>query len=194
MCGPDSDRWTESISTPAISSASSIAFLIESTAASRLTTAPRLIPRDSATPIPTMSRLPSSMHSPTTAQTFEVPTSSPTRYRSLRATPPPFCRPDVHALAEAQVHVVDVGHALAKRRREIQIGLQPLCELLLANAHEHGVALQQHDRVAQVADVDLGDALREVGPRLERSQEPHHEPGARLVDEEPRRARRRRQP
>ena len=38
MCGPDSARYTESISTPAISSASSIAFLIESTAASRFTT------------------------------------------------------------------------------------------------------------------------------------------------------------
>ena len=48
MCGPDSARWTESISTPAISSASSIAFLIESTAASRLTTTPRRMPRDSA--------------------------------------------------------------------------------------------------------------------------------------------------
>ena len=55
MCGPDSARWTESISTPAISSASSIAFLIESTAASRLTTTPRRMPRDSATPSPTMS-------------------------------------------------------------------------------------------------------------------------------------------
>ena len=56
MCGPDSARCTESISTPAISSASSIAFLIESTAASRLTTTPRRMPRDSATPSPTMSR------------------------------------------------------------------------------------------------------------------------------------------
>ena len=56
MCGPDSARCTESISTPAISSASSIAFLIDSTAASRLTTTPRLMPRDSATPRPTMSR------------------------------------------------------------------------------------------------------------------------------------------
>ena len=55
MCGPDSARCTESISTPAISSASSIAFLIESTAASRLTTTPRRMPRDSATPMPTMS-------------------------------------------------------------------------------------------------------------------------------------------
>ena len=55
-CGPDSARCTVSISTPAISSASSTAFLIESTAASRLTTTPRLMPRDSAMPMPTMSK------------------------------------------------------------------------------------------------------------------------------------------
>jgi hypothetical protein len=79
MCGPDSARWTVSISMPAISSASSIAFLIESTAASRFTTTPRLMPFDSATPMPTTSRLPSSRLSPTTAQTLDVPTSSPTR-------------------------------------------------------------------------------------------------------------------
>ena len=86
MCGPDSARCTESISTPAISSASSIAFLIESTAASRFTTTPRRMPRDSATPRPTMSSPSPSSISPTTAVTFEVPTSSPTRYRSFRAT------------------------------------------------------------------------------------------------------------
>ena len=55
MCGPAIDRCTASISTPAISSASSIAFLIDSTAASRLTITPRRMPRDSATPMPTMS-------------------------------------------------------------------------------------------------------------------------------------------
>ena len=89
MCGPDSARCTESISTPAISSASSIAFLIESTAASRFTTTPRRMPRDSATPSPTMSSPSPSSISPTTAVTFDVPTSSPTRYRSFRATLPP---------------------------------------------------------------------------------------------------------
>ena len=85
-CGPESARWTESISTPAMSSASSIAFLIDSTAASRLTTTPRRMPRDSATPSPTISSRPPSSISPTTAVTFDVPTSRPTRYRSLRAT------------------------------------------------------------------------------------------------------------
>ena len=78
MCGPATARCTRSISTPAVSSASSIAFLIDSTAASRLTTTPRRMPCDSATPMPTTSRLPSSSISPTMAATFEVPTSSPT--------------------------------------------------------------------------------------------------------------------
>ena len=87
-CAPDSPRWTESISTPAVSSASSIAFLIDSTAASRLTTTPRRMPRESARPMPMMSSPPSSVISPTMAVTFDVPTSSPTRYRSLRATVP----------------------------------------------------------------------------------------------------------
>jgi hypothetical protein len=69
-----------------MSSASSTAFLIESTAASRFTTTPRLMPRDSATPMPTTSHRPSSNVSATTHVTVEVPTSSPTTYRSLRAT------------------------------------------------------------------------------------------------------------
>ena len=172
MCGPDSARWTESISMPAISSASSIAFLIDSTAASRLTTTPRLMPRDSATPMPTMSRLPSSRLSPTTQQTVDVPTSSPTTYRSLRATrysprrrrgrrscapdlavvsatvassrsaAGPRLRPDVHALVEPQVDVVDVRHALAQRRRQVEVRLQPLDELVVAEAHQRGVALR----------------------------------------------------
>ena len=87
---PDRPRWTESISTPAVSSASSIAFLIDSTAASRFTTTPRRIPRESARPIPMMSSPPSSVISPTMAEIFDVPTSRPTRYRSLRATTVPL--------------------------------------------------------------------------------------------------------
>lgn len=78
MCGPLMPRCTEPISTPAISSASSIDFLIDSTAASRLTTTPRFRPFDSADPIPMMSSPPSSAISPTTVHTFDVPMSNPT--------------------------------------------------------------------------------------------------------------------
>src|SRR5882672_7465910 len=232
MCGPDSARWTESISTPAISSASSIAFLIESTAASTLTTTPRLMPRDSATPMPTTSSVPSSRLSPTTAVTREVPTSRPTRYRSLRGTlvlrlpagsertrptlaagsertrptlaagserarpalgrRPLRLRPDVHPFVEAKIDVVDRGDPFAQRGREVEIRLEALGELLGADAHERGIALQDEDGVARVADVDLGHAPREVGARLERCQHAPGQRGARLVDEQPVAARRRR--
>ena len=79
MWAPDSVRYTESISMPAVSSASSIAFLIDSTASSRFTTAPRRMPLASAVPIPMISTPPSSVTSPTIAATLVVPTSRPTR-------------------------------------------------------------------------------------------------------------------
>ena len=77
-CAPDSARCAVSISMPAVSSASSMARLIESTPASRLTTSPRLMPRESAVPMPMTSTPPSSTSSPTMAVTFDVPTSRPT--------------------------------------------------------------------------------------------------------------------
>ena len=91
-CAPESPRCTESISTPAVSSAASIACFTDPTAASRFTTTPRFIPCASTTPMPMMSSSPSSMISPTIAVIFDVPTSRPTRYRSLRATYPPYYR------------------------------------------------------------------------------------------------------
>src|SRR5262245_59259898 len=189
-CAPDRPRWTESISTPAVSSASSMAFLIDSTAASRLTTTPRRMPFDSASPRPMMSRSPPSVISPTMAAIFDVPTSSPTRYRSLRATPflpggsedPPYRSflhwPHVHALIEAQVHVVDLRHALAQRRRQIHVRLQALQEPVLADVQQRRIVLQHHDGVVRIVDVDLRDALRDVLPRRERVDDARGELGA----------------
>ena len=74
MCGPDRARCTESISTPAISSASSIAFLIESTAVARFTTTPQGMTRDRHASDDVDRRLPAL---PDPAVTFDVPTSSP---------------------------------------------------------------------------------------------------------------------
>src|SRR6185436_486613 len=149
----------------------SIAFLIDSTAASRFTTTPRLMPRDSATPIPTTSSRPSSCPSATTQQTVEVPTSSPTRYRSFRATSllsswlgsarsrPGLghgvlrgsrAGPDVHVLPKPQIDVVDVVHPVAQRVRHIHVGLQPLRELLGAEPDDHRVTVQQDDSVSRV--------------------------------------------
>src|SRR5688572_11811566 len=191
--GPDNDRWTVSIDTPAISSASSMAFLIDSTAASRFTTTPRLMPRDSVTPIPTTSRRPSSCPSATTQQTVEVPTSSPTRYRSFRATRllssrpgPARSRPGfgqgvlrgsrarfhVHVLPKPQIDVVDVFDPVAQRLRHVQVGLQPFGELLVAEPDDHRVAVQQHGRVTRVAHVHLRQPPHQLGRPLQRDEEP----------------------
>src|SRR5215510_13815022 len=167
MCGPDSPRCTVPISMPAISSASSIAFLIESTAASRLTTTPRLMPRDSATPMPTTCRLLSSMPSQTTQTTVDVPTSSPTMYRSLRATLSPSAGgADVHAFIEPQIDVVDLRNALAQRGNQIEVRLHALDKLLGADVHERGVVLEHDDGIVHVGHVDLRDARRKIGTAL----------------------------
>src|SRR5687768_11676003 len=189
-CGPDSARCTESTSMPAISSASSIAFLIESTAPSRLTTTPRLIPRDSATPIPTMSRLPSSSVSPTMQTTADVPTSSPTTYRSLRAMrlllflPPeggshrrcalvprcallPRCaRLDEHVVAEPQVHRIDPGNVLVQSLREVEIRLHAIGEVVVAGVKLDAVVLQNHHGIVRVRHIHLRDLLRQIGTTL----------------------------
>src|SRR5688572_14317569 len=182
-CGPDRARCTASTSMPAISSASSIAFLIESTAPSRLTTTPRLMPRDSAAPMPTMSRPPSSSASPTMQTTAEVPTSSPTRYRSLRAMrlllflPPDGgshrrlgSRPlwlHEHALAVAQIDGIDLRHVLAQPRSQVEIKLDAFGEVVVAGVNERGVVLEDHDGVARVRDVHLRDEPGQIRPALE---------------------------
>src|SRR5688572_13473678 len=182
--GPERARYTESISMPAISSASSMAFLIESTAASRLTTTPRLMPRDSATPMPTTCRLLSSMPSPTTQTTVDVPTSSPTMYRSLRATLSPSAGgADVHAFVEPQIDIVDLGYALAQRRGQIDIRLHALDEFLAADVDQRGVVLEDDDGVVHVGDVDLREPRREVGAPLQIEQLPRRQPGSRVVNE-----------
>src|SRR5882672_5129778 len=186
ICGPDNARCTESISTPAISSASSIAFLIESTAASRFTTTPRRMPRDSATPSPTTSSPSPPTSSATTAVTLDVPTSSPTRYRSLRATLPPefdsdlplvpgslrrrsgapalalFGRgPHVDSIVEPQVDVIDVLHPLAQRRRQLEIRLQPRKKLVLAEVDDGRIARENDRGIVKVGHVDLRQPSRD---------------------------------
>ena len=74
---PATPAKTPSISMPAISSASSIAFFIASTVESMLTTTPLRIPCEGLEPTATMSR-PLSVISPTTARILVVPMSRPT--------------------------------------------------------------------------------------------------------------------
>src|SRR5690606_9036791 len=63
---------------PAISWASSTARWIDCTVDSMLTTTPFFNPRDGCVPMPTISRSPSGVTSPTRATTLEVPISRPT--------------------------------------------------------------------------------------------------------------------
>ena len=73
MCAAFIDR-------PVIVSASSTDCEIDDAVASRFTTAPFRSPRDSAVPMPIISRNPSSLTSDTTVHTLAVPTSIPTMY------------------------------------------------------------------------------------------------------------------
>jgi hypothetical protein len=77
MWPPATPAITEVISTPAISSASPTACLIDSTVESMLTTTPLRRPREGLTPTPMMSRLPTGDQSAMTQQILVVPTSSP---------------------------------------------------------------------------------------------------------------------
>ena len=82
---PAMPAYTEWISQPAISSASSTARWIDCTVDSMLTTTPFFRPREGCEPRPITSIAPSAPISPTSATTFEVPMSRPTiRFRSVR--------------------------------------------------------------------------------------------------------------
>ncbi len=77
MCPPAIPAYTELISAPAISSASSTALRIDATVASMLITTPLRSPREGWVPIPITS-IPSAVTSPTMQQILVVPMSSPT--------------------------------------------------------------------------------------------------------------------
>src|SRR5262245_7020257 len=153
-CAPDSARYTLSISMPAVSSASSIARLIASAAESTLLTTPRRMPLDSARPMPMMSRLPASMISPTTADTFDVPTSSPTRYLSLRAMRYPRRLLPIQLVAVSQIHVVVDRELRSNARRRLHPSLQPLQKILVSEVERRRLVAQRHDGVARVRHVD----------------------------------------
>src|SRR5687767_4065419 len=147
-----------------------MAFLIESTAASRLTTTPRLMPRDSATPMPTTSRVPSSRQSPTTAHTVDVPTSSPTRYRSLRFTNPPDYGFHGNLSAKTHVDVVKWRRPFPERRCDIEIGLQSFDELGVPEADHGDVAFEDDDGIAGIADIHFRHARGQVWPLSQRGE------------------------
>src|SRR4029078_11292682 len=107
--------YTEWICTAAISSASSTAFLIDSTVLSISTTTPLRRPRDEREQTPIMLRPPSSVTSDTMAQIFVVPISNPTRICSRFATASPPL-PYNHPVVVSQIDIVSLGLAAVERR------------------------------------------------------------------------------
>ena len=57
---------------------------------------------------------------------------------------------------------------LAKRVGDIQVRLEPLEETVLAEVQQRRIAVEQHDRVVRVGDVDLRDARTERPTLLDR--------------------------
>src|SRR4051812_19008599 len=77
-CPPVTPRYTLRISTSAMCSASTIACRMSSSASDVSAISPLRTPRERAWPSPMMFKAPSAFSSPTTAHTFDVPTSNPT--------------------------------------------------------------------------------------------------------------------
>src|SRR5690242_15390227 len=148
--------YTEWISHPAMSSASSTARWIDCTVDSMLTTTPRFRPREGCEPRPTTSMRPSCVISPTIATTFDVPMSRPTiRLRSfflgiwrciLCAVRDAGGRvpADRETVAVAQVDVTDLGGALSDHRAgDCDEALQARLHVLTTQAHARAVAERQ---------------------------------------------------
>src|SRR3984885_13360809 len=158
---PAMPAYTEWISHPAISSASSTARWIDCTVDSIFTPTPFFRPREGWLPRPITSIEPSAVISPTSATTFEVPISSPTitflsafltiaarlvvrRRPERRCTVAAALPADREAVAVAHIHVSDVGRALTHqlRGREHE-ALEALIDRLPAQAHHHAVVERQ---------------------------------------------------
>src|SRR5688572_4275540 len=164
---PAIPAYTEWISQPAISSASSTARWIDCTVDSMLTTTPRFRPREGCDPRPTTSMRPSCVISPTIATTFDVPMSRPTiRLRSFfldiwrcvlgavreaRGRVPA----DRETVAVAQVDIADLGGALRDHRTgHPDEALEARFDVLPAEAHTGTVAERELPRAARI-ELDL---------------------------------------
>src|SRR5262245_44566850 len=162
--------YTEWISQPAISSASSIARWIDCTVDSMSTTTPRFRPREGCEPRPTTSMRPSCVISPTIATTFDVPMSRPTiRLRSFflgiwrcilgavreaRGRVPA----DREPVAVAQVDVTDLAGARRDdRARDRDEAFEARIDVLPAESHARAVAERELPCAARV-ELDLREA------------------------------------
>src|SRR5436190_21862769 len=110
--------YTDSICSPAITSASSTAFFTASMAWSRLMMLPRRVPFIGEVPLPMISSWPRSLTSPTNTHTLDVPMSRATTYfssvfgmhRSLNCLGPMLLGPqrlDDDSVGETEVGVAN---------------------------------------------------------------------------------------
>src|SRR6185312_8360643 len=162
---PAMPAYTEWISQPAMSSASSTARWSDCTLDSMLTTTPFFRPRDGCEPTPSTSMPPSGLTSPTSATTFEVPMSSPT----MRPLPDRLAMVAVSVVVVAagdrrgaspadgesvrvsHVDVRDVVRALCHElRRRRDEAIEALVDLLAAEPHGDAVRALAFPRAARV--------------------------------------------
>src|SRR5712692_2746867 len=173
MCPPATPAMTEATSTPAISSASPTACLMDSTVESILTTTPLRRPRDGLTPTPMMSRLPTGDHSAITQQIFVVPTSSPAitwRPLVLAMSPLPRRGFEHDLVAEAQV---DGRHRFPDRAelgQHAQQTAQPGLPVFRPQPHLDAVHGVEHGPIGP-AHVDLGDLSEQGAARAQQDAE-----------------------
>src|ERR1700722_10328927 len=168
---PAIPAYTEWISQPAISSASSTARCMDCTVDSMLTTTPFFRPREGCEPRPNTSIEPSRPISPTRATTLEVPMSRPTmRFLSERlsiaTTVPASCGvrrvtapADCKTVCITHVYVCNVVAALSHEfQRRCDEFVEPFIDLATAEPHGHAVCqielpgaagIEPHRRQAQ---------------------------------------------
>src|SRR5262245_14042482 len=178
---PAMPAYTEWISHPAMSSASSTARWIDCTVDSMLTTTPRFRPREGCEPSPMTSTLRSCVSSPTIATTFDVPMSRPTiRLRSfflgiwrnvlgVVRDARGFVPTDRKTVAVAEI---DIVHRAGPRRGDerachLEEALEARVHILPSEAHLDAVAEREAPRTARI-ELDTGQAHADGGEARER--------------------------
>src|SRR6185436_7469190 len=155
-----------STATPAISSASSTADLMESTVASRLITTPFRRPLEGQVPNPTMSSPPCSLGSATVTLTLVVPMSRPTMCLLLRPMlgAPIRCWQNGDPILPSQVHVL---HFAVVGRDEIPHGevvVQVQLEEIGTHPQRRPAVVEPHLQAVVPRQADFRHLIRQRRP------------------------------
>src|SRR5579885_2618408 len=171
--------YTELICTAAISSASSTAFLMDSTVLSMLTTTPLRRPRDGLDPTPTMSTPPSSVTWATTATTLVVPMSSPTTIWSRLATARHPLSAKDHLARILQVDFLALERLVGARADATRLLHLPVPIPLVFDRlgpEPEPPAVEVRDRMVGVRHVHLGTPLEGPGEHVRHPDAHPHGP------------------